>query len=300
MGLESVETIDLEVFLAVARNESIGAAAQELRFSSPSVSTRIASLERKVGTQLFERTSRGSFTTPAGNRFRDYAAGCLSLLAEAHQSLSTHTQDAVTVAVPASLGNTLLGPALTLLSDANIPSHGRVADTGAVIDQIVDGTADLGFVVNGIIPRSLISHRVARSQVLPVVRPDHPLLSAAQSLAIDDLDEYSVAIYRWHADAEALGHVVGHSRRASSGRTVYVGLPTAIVDLVLNAGFVGLVTEFALPRLLAAGTVKQLSMRLPSWSVDVDLVYRRNSIQRQAIQILLDHLDDLTSSITPA
>lgn len=298
MGMEAVETIDLEVFLAVARNESIGAAAQELRFSGPSVSNRIASLERKLGARLFERTARGSFTTPAGDRFRDYATGCLALLSEAHESVMQPTHDVLTVAVPGSLGTTLLGPTLRVLSEAGIPANGRVADTGAIIDQVVDGTADFGLVVNGIVPRTLASHRVARSSVLPIVRPDHPLLHDGDDLGIDDLEQHPLAIYRWHADAEALGHMLGHSRRSSSATTVYVGLPAAIIDLVLYADHVGLVADFALPHVLAAGTVRRLPLRLPTWTVDVDLIYRRNAKHRHAIAALVDGIEQLTVAIT--
>lgn len=298
MGLEAVETLDLEVFLAVARNESIGGAAQELRFSGASVSSRIAALERKLGSTLFERTARGSFLTTAGARFRDYATGCLSLLSEARQSLSSPTQGAVTVAVPASLGNTILGPTLTLLSDAGISANGKVADTNAIVGQVSDGTVDIGLVVNGIVPRSLVSHRVSRSQILPIVRPNHLLVTSRSPLAIDDLDEYPVAIYRWNTDAEAIGQVFGNSRRSARERTVYIGLPTAIIDLVTDSGYIGLVAEFALSRAISAGSVVHLPLRLPSWTVDVDLIYRRNSAHSPAAQTLTDHLDELTSAIT--
>lgn len=298
MGLESIETIDLEVFLAVARNESIGGAAQELRFSGASVSARIAALERKLGSKLFDRTPRGSFTTPAGARFHDYATGCLSILTDAHQALNSPTQEAVILAIPASLGNTLLGPTLAMLSDSGITANGKIADTNAIVSQVVDGTVDIGIVVNGIVPRSLVSHRLSRSQILPISRPDHPLRRSGHQLAIDDLDEYPVAIYRWNTDAEAIGQLLGNSRRSARERTVYIGLPTAIIDLVVDAGYIGLVAEFALSRAIASGTVSPLPLRLPDWTVDVDLIYRRNSAHVPAVQVLTTRCDELTAAIT--
>lgn len=298
MGIEPVETIDLEVFLAVARNESIGAAAQELRFSGASVSARIAALERKLGSTLFERTPRGSFNTAEGARFRDYATKCLSLLSEAHQSLSSSTQGAVTVAVPSSLGNTILGPTLALLSDAGISANGKIADTNAIVGQVADGTVDIGLVVNSIVPRSLVSHRLSRSRIIPIVGPDHRLASAGSPLAIDDLDEFPLAVYRWNTDAEAIGQVFSSSRRSARERTVYIGLPTAIIDLVIDSGYIGLVAEFALSRAIGEGIVTHLPLRLPSWTVDVDLIYRRNSAHTPAAQTLTDHLDELTVAIT--
>ncbi|WP_375002920.1 LysR family transcriptional regulator [Aeromicrobium sp. CTD01-1L150] len=298
MGIESIETMDLEVFLAVARNESISGAAQELRLSSPSVSTRIAALERKVGTRLFQRTARGSFTTPAGSRLREYAKSCLDLLHEAHRTLHVETKETVTVAIPASLGNTLMGPALGVLSTAGISANGRIEDTSDVIDYVVDRTIDIGFVVNGIVPSSLVSHRLTRSSVFPVVRPGHELLTADRSLAMDDLDDHPVAIYRWHADAEALGHMLGHSRSGVSSPTVFIGLPPAIVHLVLNADYVGLVAEFSVADQIRRGELVRLPLDLPSWTVDVDLVHRPHSSRGRAAATLLESFEDLLPHVS--
>jgi len=48
----------LECFLAVAEELHFGRAAARLRLSPSSVSEAVAALERRLGGQLFERTSR--------------------------------------------------------------------------------------------------------------------------------------------------------------------------------------------------------------------------------------------------
>src|ERR1044072_7184005 len=85
-----IETMDLVVFTTVTRMGSLGAAASELRLSMPSVSVRIAALERKLGPALFVRGPRGSVTTPAGERLNDYAQRCLDLLDEAAIGVAKH------------------------------------------------------------------------------------------------------------------------------------------------------------------------------------------------------------------
>ncbi|MGI5200250.1 helix-turn-helix domain-containing protein [Spirillospora sp. CA-108201] len=60
MARPLIETMDLVVFDAVARTGSFGRSAVELQLAQPSVSTRIAALERKLGVQLVTRGPRGT------------------------------------------------------------------------------------------------------------------------------------------------------------------------------------------------------------------------------------------------
>ena len=50
----------LHYFLAVAREQSISAAAKSLHLSQPTLSTQLRALEEELGKQLFVRGSKGS------------------------------------------------------------------------------------------------------------------------------------------------------------------------------------------------------------------------------------------------
>jgi len=63
----------LRTFVAVAEELHFGRAAVRLGVAQPPVSTMIARIERGVGTQLLERTSRRVALTPAGESFLDEA-----------------------------------------------------------------------------------------------------------------------------------------------------------------------------------------------------------------------------------
>lgn len=64
----------LECFLAVARELHFGRAAETLYMSQSSVSEAIKTLERSLGGQLFDRTSRRVALTPLGAALRHGAA----------------------------------------------------------------------------------------------------------------------------------------------------------------------------------------------------------------------------------
>jgi DNA-binding transcriptional LysR family regulator len=78
---------EIGVFLALAEELHFGRTAQRLHLPQSRVSRLIASLERRVGGALFERTSRRVTLTPLGARLRDQAgpayASLLTALAEA-------------------------------------------------------------------------------------------------------------------------------------------------------------------------------------------------------------------------
>ncbi len=59
---------ELKVFLSVAESGSLSRAARQLEVSQPTLSRRIAALERTLGVRLFRRTSRGLKATPAAER----------------------------------------------------------------------------------------------------------------------------------------------------------------------------------------------------------------------------------------
>ncbi len=57
---------DLRIFLSVARNGSLSAAARALRISQPTVGRRLKALEDSLGARLFDRLPEGFAPTSAG------------------------------------------------------------------------------------------------------------------------------------------------------------------------------------------------------------------------------------------
>jgi len=66
MGEVAVEWSDLQVFLAVARDGTLGAAGRRLKQSQPTMGRRLKALEAAVGQKLFQRTSGGFVLTAEG------------------------------------------------------------------------------------------------------------------------------------------------------------------------------------------------------------------------------------------
>ncbi|MFM2389689.1 MAG: hypothetical protein RLZZ437_1244 [Pseudomonadota bacterium] len=78
----------VEVFLAVAEEGAISAAARRLNVSASTVSQQLAGLEVALGTVLLDRGGRPMLTTPAGAMFRRHAQTILNAEAEARAELA--------------------------------------------------------------------------------------------------------------------------------------------------------------------------------------------------------------------
>jgi DNA-binding transcriptional LysR family regulator len=78
--LADVELRELRIFLTLADELHFGRTAERLGISQPSVSEAIRLLERRVGTRLFERTSRSVGLTPAGSGLKQRLAPVLETL----------------------------------------------------------------------------------------------------------------------------------------------------------------------------------------------------------------------------
>lgn len=68
-----MEWSDLRIFLAIAREGSLGAAARKLGQSQPTMGRRLKALERALGLTLFQRTSDGFVLTDEGTTMLAHA-----------------------------------------------------------------------------------------------------------------------------------------------------------------------------------------------------------------------------------
>lgn len=68
-----MEWDDLRVFLAIAREGTLGAAARKLGQTQPTMGRRLRALEASVGQSLFQRTSEGFVLTDEGSAVLNHA-----------------------------------------------------------------------------------------------------------------------------------------------------------------------------------------------------------------------------------
>lgn len=82
-----MDLTELEIFRAVAQEQSVTRAAAVLERAQSNVTTRVKQLEETLGVSLFLRDSKRMVLTPEGQRFLSYANRLLALAEEARQSM---------------------------------------------------------------------------------------------------------------------------------------------------------------------------------------------------------------------
>ncbi len=87
MGEKSPDWDDLRVFLAVARGESLSAAARLLKRDAATVGRHVARLEEALGGPLFARSPRGYALNGAGERLMAHAERAEQAVAEGLEAL---------------------------------------------------------------------------------------------------------------------------------------------------------------------------------------------------------------------
>ncbi|WP_144113345.1 LysR family transcriptional regulator [Paraburkholderia sp. BCC1886] len=76
---------DLSMFALVARHRNLAAAARDLGVTPPSISKRLAQLEKRLGVRLVNRTTRRVSLTPEGELYLTDGSRLLDELAELEQ-----------------------------------------------------------------------------------------------------------------------------------------------------------------------------------------------------------------------
>lgn len=91
--VDNVSVVWLSSFVAVVDSGSFTAAAATLHRTQPRVSSHIASLERELGAQVLDRTSRGVSVTAAGRALLPHARAVLREMQSGVDSVATSSTD---------------------------------------------------------------------------------------------------------------------------------------------------------------------------------------------------------------
>jgi len=168
----------LQMFLAVVDSGSFSAAAEQLHVTQPAVSEGVRALESRLGVRLFDRRGRRAAVTPEGTALIATARHLLTLAEQSEQTLLQGrgvVGGHLRLATATSAGSAVLAARLGAflhghpLATARLVAH----DPAVVVDGVLDGTFDAGFLAAAPAHPRLVTLPVARDEWVLLAPPGH-------------------------------------------------------------------------------------------------------------------------------
>ena len=178
----------LEVFLAVAEQESVSRAAEALAMSQSAVSGALADLERQFDIQLFERLGKRLQLSELGRSIRARAEALQQQASEFEHELSSN--DAVgqlRVGATLTIGNHLMVPEIASFMREHPSARITldVANTAEIARKVLNFEIDIGLVEGELQEPELRVTRWRPDELVVFCAPGHPF---ATQQALSDAD----------------------------------------------------------------------------------------------------------------
>lgn len=164
---------DMRVLIAVVSAGGFAAGAERLNIAKSAVSRRIRELEDRLGTRLFDRTTRRVKLTEAGRDFHDRAVQLLEGLEIAEEAASSAGRDLkgrIRVAAPVSFTTHCLAPAIGPFLERHPAVTLSIDTDDRMVDLIKDGF-DLAVRIARLPDSSLIARRLTTIRRACVASP---------------------------------------------------------------------------------------------------------------------------------
>jgi DNA-binding transcriptional LysR family regulator len=290
-----MDTRQLRAFCEVVERKSFSQAAERLGVTQPAVSLQVRALEKRLGTQLLDRSGRRVEPTEAGLRLYHGAQRLLSLEEEIVNELAEDATGDLdgTFAIGASTGpgGVVLSQLLCRFAEANpaLDVQLNVFDTQTVVERVADRSFELGVV--GAAPR----HRAVeyepffRDTVILVCPPGHAF--AGKTVTLDQLKNEQLILMQEGAGVRAM---IEDELRRAGVRTrdlnvrLELGLQESVTHAVRGGYGVTFISSMSVENDLAAGTLVEARVEGLQLEREIYLVRATGRSETRAARAFLD------------
>jgi DNA-binding transcriptional LysR family regulator len=259
-----MDTRQLAAFCAVVERRSFSQAAERLGVTQPAVSLQVRALEKRLGTQLLDRSGRRVEPTEAGWKVYRRAQRMLSLeeqiLSEA--AASAEGELGGELVVGASTGPAAIAVPVVLCEFQREHPAVRVfltvSDTHTVVERVADRELELGIVGAARRHRGVRFEPFFADEVILACPPGHPF--AGRTVTLDELRGESLILMQ---EGAGVRQIVEDALRQRGTRLrdldvrLELGLQESVRTAVAAGYGVTFISRTAIESELQAGTLAE-------------------------------------------
>lgn len=279
--IEVMENFRLKVFRTVAEKSSFRHAAEALYLTAPAVTLQIKALENELGLQLFDRRGKAIVLTEAGTRLLKYAEQIANIVFTARQELAElrgPDHGEVKVGASTTIAQYVLPKLIGdfVREDPGIQVSVLSGNTDKVAHDLLEGDVAIGLVEGPTRQPLFKTEHFLADEVVVIVAARHKW--ADNKISIDQLAGAPL-IFREAGAGTRRVVEVALSNHGVSLKKLKIAMEldsTEAIKAAVEAGLgIGFVSRRAIPKELALGTLKNVTVDALRFQRDFSIIYPR-------------------------
>jgi DNA-binding transcriptional LysR family regulator len=168
--MQKTALTELTAVSAVATHKSFRAAAAALDMSPSALSHAVATLEKRIGVRLFNRTTRSVSLSPAGEQFLARVAPALREISDAMDAVNDHrdTPSGMLRLNTSEIGGRLIQPIILAFLERYPEMNVELVAQGRFVDIVAEGF-DAGIRLAESVPQDMIAVKMTEDLSFAVV-----------------------------------------------------------------------------------------------------------------------------------
>ena len=275
----------LKTYIEVVTTGNFSEVAKKLGISQPAVSFQIQKLEQDLGVRLIDRKQKKLTLTEPGKRLLSFAQKVQDEYNGMLEDMNQLREDVVgNLFISASTipGDFIMPPLLSEFKTLHpsVQIQVAVSDSGQVIEDVENGTYDVGFC--GILPenREMEVVKIAEDEIVLIVAAGHPFAGRKNVSFMEITEEPFIAREETSGTQKNVASLL---RKAGFDMSLLkpsltLGTTEAVVSAVESRSGIAFVSNYAIKKSLSLNMVSAVSVEGLTLKRDFYCIYRKERI----------------------
>jgi len=279
----------MQVLLAVVDSGSLSAGSRKLNAALPSVSRKVAELERHLGTRLLIRTSRNIQLTDAGREYVEAARAIITQIDDAERRAGGEydcPRGELSITMPIEFGRVVGMPICAAFLAEHPQINLNIIATDRAL-QLLEEQVDIAIRMGNLADSSLVAIKVGDVGLVTVASPAY-LERCGEPEHPEDLLNHDAAVFGQLEQIWANYGSDGERYDVHPRQRVRVNTASASVAVALNGAALARTLVSQVAEYLQSGALVRVMRDYSAPSIPVHLVYAKQGLMPLKVRAFLD------------